>query len=103
MTRYVERLITQGHLSESEAKPVRDGLYEFRLRIGNREVRVFYYVAGRGEYVLLHAIVKKSNRLPKQDVDLALDRMKEDSDKRMAGRPKVGRYQFSARCSNKAA
>jgi phage-related protein len=53
------------------------GLYEIRANLeGGRIVRVIFCVSG-GYIVLLHAFVKKTQRLRSVDLDLARTRMKE--------------------------
>ncbi len=53
------------------------GLYEIRSHITNsRIVRVFFAPID-GEMVLLHGFIKKTQKTPKPDLDLAIKRMKE--------------------------
>lgn len=54
-------------------RPLRRGLYEVRTYLDNRVSRVFFYVDD-GKMVLLHGFIKKTDRTPKADLDLALDR-----------------------------
>lgn len=55
------------------------GLYEIRSDISHgRTTRVIVCVEDR-RMVLLHAFIKKSQKMPKADLDLALKRMKEVS------------------------
>jgi phage-related protein len=50
------------------------GLWEIRCRLtGGRNARVLFTVGG-AEMVLLHAFVKKSQRTPVQELDLARER-----------------------------
>ena len=58
-------------------RPVRDGLLEVRSKISNgRIARILFFIAGN-EMILLHGFIKKSQKTPKPDKDLALRRMKE--------------------------
>jgi phage-related protein len=58
-------------------RPLGRGLWEVRSDLdGNRIGRTFFCLVS-GEMVLLHGFVKKSQATPKQDLDLARDRMKE--------------------------
>jgi len=50
------------------------GLWEIRSRLGDRIARVIFCVNGR-TMVLLHGFVKKSQKTPKHDLDLARQRM----------------------------
>jgi phage-related protein len=53
-------------------RPMGDGLHEIRTELsGNRIARVFFYISGTGNMVLLHGIIKKSRRTPNEDLDLA--------------------------------
>lgn len=54
-------------------RPLGRGLYEVRTHLDNRVSRVFFYVDD-GKMVLLHGFIKKTDRTPKADIDLALDR-----------------------------
>jgi len=55
-------------------RPMGKGLYEVRTNLaGNRIARVLFCIA-EGEMVLLHAFMKKSQKIPKSDLDLAIDR-----------------------------
>lgn len=54
------------------------GLWEVRSTLPQgRIARVLFCVAG-GQMVLLHAFIKKTQKTPKPDIDLALKRMKGD-------------------------
>lgn len=53
------------------------GLWEVRSSLpSRREARVIFVVVD-DQMVLLHAFIKKSQKTPKNDLDLALKRMKE--------------------------
>ncbi len=53
------------------------GLYEIRSDLANRRIaRVVFCVTG-GRMVLLHGFIKKTQKTPQADLDLALKRMKE--------------------------
>jgi phage-related protein len=52
-------------------------LWEVRSKLtGGRIARVIFYIS-RGEMILLHGFIKKSQKTPKQEIDLALKRKKE--------------------------
>ena len=54
------------------------GLWEVRSTLPQgRIARVLFCVAG-GQMVLLHAFIKKTQKTPKPDIDLALKRVKGD-------------------------
>ena len=52
---------------------LRNGLWEVRSRLGDRIARVMFYVEGR-TMVLLHGFIKKTQKTPQYELDLALKR-----------------------------
>jgi phage-related protein len=57
--------------------PLGDGLWEVRCDLGsNRIARVIFCLKG-GHMILLHAFIKKTQKIPPQDIDLALKRKRE--------------------------
>lgn len=50
-----------------------DGLWEVRSRLGNRTARVIFYIEAR-TMVLLHGFIKKTQKTPKEELDLAMKR-----------------------------
>lgn len=50
-----------------------NGLFEVRTNLGNRIARVLFCLA-EGRMVLLHGFIKKSQKTPRAELDLALDR-----------------------------
>lgn len=55
---------------------LRDGVYEVRVNISSgRIVRVLFTPFG-GEAILFHAFVKKAQKTPSRDIDLAIQRKK---------------------------
>ena len=52
-------------------------LWEVRSKItGSRIARVIFYISN-GEMILLHGLIKKSQKTPKKEIDLAVKRKKE--------------------------
>ena len=52
-------------------------LWEVRSKItGSRIARVIFYISN-GEMILLHGFIKKSQKTPKKEIDLAVKRKKE--------------------------
>ena len=62
-------------LKPPDIKKLQDKLYELRIP-GKTAVRIFYTIVSR-EYYLLHAFKKKSQKLPKKEMRVAIDRIKE--------------------------
>lgn len=55
-------------------RKIETGLWEVRSRLhGGRIARIFFTVGGQ-EMILLHGFEKKSQRIPKGELDLARDR-----------------------------
>jgi phage-related protein len=53
-------------------RPLGDGLYEVRSSLTqNRIARVLFYIDTRGRMVLLHAFIKKTQKTPSADLELA--------------------------------
>lgn len=50
-------------------------IWEVRSKLGNRIARVLFALAD-GELILLHGFIKKTNKTPDQDKDLAKQRLK---------------------------
>jgi phage-related protein len=52
------------------------GLWELRIKYSGNDYRIFYFLYIRNKFILLHGIIKKSNKTPKEDLQTALYRMK---------------------------
>ncbi len=52
-----------------------DKLWELRVKYSSHNYRVFFFHYSDGLFVLLHSILKKSAKIPKRDIDLALSRI----------------------------
>ena len=51
-------------------------IWEVRIRLDNRIARVLFALEGQ-TMVLLHGFIKKQQAIPKPDLDLAKDRLKQ--------------------------
>lgn len=56
-------------------KPLAPGLWEIRSRLDNRIVRILF-VFNEGSIILLHGFIKKTQKTPKNEIDLAKKRAK---------------------------
>lgn len=63
------------HARTPHVKHVRDKLYELRVTSNDNNYRFFYFFYINRRIVILHAIEKKRQDLPKADIDLAIKRM----------------------------
>ena len=53
-------------------RPLGDGLYEVRSSLSqNRIARVLFYIDAKGRMVLLHGFIKKTQKTPPADLELA--------------------------------
>jgi phage-related protein len=53
-------------------RPLGDGLYEVQSSLArNRIARVLFYIDARGRMVLLHGFIKKSQKTPPAEMELA--------------------------------
>ena len=51
------------------------GLWELRIQYANQISRVFYFIHDRDDFVLLHGFLKKTDRTPMRELELALKYM----------------------------
>ena len=79
--RYVvltRRMVALGpHLGEPYTKAVGDGLFELRLKGAEGIARVFFCTLVGKRIVMLHSFIKKSDRTPMREREVAETRMKE--------------------------
>ncbi|MDD9922980.1 MAG: type II toxin-antitoxin system RelE/ParE family toxin [Boseongicola sp.] len=54
-------------------KPMKHGLFEVRTNLGNRIARVLFCISD-GQMVLLNGFIKKTQKTPQSELDLALER-----------------------------
>ena len=58
------------------AEKLCNGIWEVRTKIGNIIIRILFTLIN-DEIVLLHGFIKKTRKTPKDDLDLAIQRMKQ--------------------------
>jgi len=58
-------------------KPLSSGLFELRLKSKEGVARVFYCTQVGKNIVMLHSFVKKSQKTPKKELTIALNRLQE--------------------------
>lgn len=67
-------------LSMPLSKPlfsIHKGLHELRLKDQHGQVRVFYFIKKGDAIYMLHAFKKKTQELPRKEVDVVLKRIRE--------------------------
>jgi phage-related protein len=57
-----------------KAMHTKNKLFELRVNLPNRIARLFFSVINE-QCVLLHGFIKKTNKTPKEDIDLASNRL----------------------------
>jgi phage-related protein len=79
--RYVvltRRMVALGpNLGEPHTKAFGDGLFELRLKGAEGIARVFFCTLVGRRIVMLHSFVKKSNKTPPRELEIAESRLKE--------------------------
>ena len=79
--RYVvltRRMVAIGpNLGEPHTKAFGDGLFELRLKGAEGIARIFFCTLIGKRIVMLHSFIKKSDRTPKRELDVAHTRLKE--------------------------
>ena len=74
--RLLEKLPQYGYrLGMPFTKQVNSDLYELRV-LGKVQVRLFY-IFDYKSIIILHAFIKKTQKLPKKELKIALDRLKQ--------------------------
>src|SRR5207302_7384994 len=54
------------------SKPLGGGLHEVRTKLSDSRIsRVIFYIEKKGRMVLLHGLIKKTRKLPHQELELA--------------------------------
>ncbi len=79
--RYVvltRRMVALGpNLGEPHTKALGDGLFELRLKGAEGIARIFFCTLTGKRIVMLHSFIKKSERTPRRECEIAESRMKE--------------------------
>ena len=65
------------NLGRPHSAPLKDGLFEFRAKGREGIARSVFCTVLDNEVVVLHTFIKKSQEIPKRDIDLAKKRKKE--------------------------
>lgn len=79
--RYVvltRRMVSLGpNLGEPHTKAFGNSLFELRLKGAEGIARVFFCTMVGRRIIMLHSFVKKTNKTPSRELDIALSRLKE--------------------------
>ncbi len=64
-------------LREPYSKHLDDGIFEIRCKVGNNITRVMYFFYHKGKIILTNGFVKKTQKIPKKEIELARERRKD--------------------------
>ena len=79
--RYAERMELYGpDLGMPHTRAMSEGLFELRLKAAEGLVRVLYCTLVGRKIVMLHQFIKKSEKTPRKELEIARTRMKEVND-----------------------
>ena len=70
-------LVHGANLGMPHTKQIDNGLFELRLKSKEGIGRVFYCVVFEKRIVMLHTFIKKSQKTPNKELQIALKRLKE--------------------------
>lgn len=73
----IEYLEEVGHEAKRpDSDYLRDKIYELRISRAGNEYRILYFFHEQRAIVLAHSFVKKTDKVPERDIDLAIKRKK---------------------------
>jgi phage-related protein len=76
--RYSDRMEVYGpDLGMPHTRAMGDGLFELRLKAAEGIARLFYCTMVGKKIVMLHQFIKKTNKTPRKELEIARRRMKE--------------------------
>ena len=61
-------------LREPYSKPIDDGIFEIRCKIGNNISRVLYFFYYEGKIILTNGFIKKTQKTPSKEIKCAKER-----------------------------
>lgn len=59
-------------IREPYSKPIKDGLFELRIKFATDITRIFYFFFVEHKIILTNGFVKKTQKTPKQEIEKAL-------------------------------
>ncbi|WP_368489730.1 type II toxin-antitoxin system RelE/ParE family toxin [Clostridium sp. BJN0013] len=59
-------------LREPHSKPIKDGIFELRIKLGSDISRIFYFFCVGNRIILTNGFIKKTQNTPKSEIDRAL-------------------------------
>ncbi|OGM28458.1 hypothetical protein A2801_00880 [Candidatus Woesebacteria bacterium RIFCSPHIGHO2_01_FULL_41_10] len=73
----LEKLKNRAYHKEPLSKHIEPGLWELRIRSGTNILRILYTFSKGQVVILLHVFIKKQQRIPKREIEVARKRLKE--------------------------
>jgi phage-related protein len=74
---YIEKLEEFGHrLGMPFVKPIEAKIKELRIPISPGQYRIFFFFHRGEDFYLLHGFIKKTQKIPPKELDVARKRMK---------------------------
>lgn len=74
----LDRMENHGpNLGPPHTESIGEGLFELRIKAQEGIARVFFCTLVGQKIVLLHSFIKKTQKIPKKDLDIAKERLKE--------------------------
>lgn len=77
-------------LREPYSKPLSDGIFELRMKVGSNISRVLYFFVVDNKIVLTHGFIKKTQKTPRAEIDRAkryrADYIRQQTDKEDTGK-----------------
>jgi len=70
-------IVHGSNLGLPHTKSLSNGLFELRLKSKEGIGRVFYCTKVGKNIIMLHSFVKKTDKIPKKEMEIALKRLKE--------------------------
>lgn len=60
-------------LREPHSKPVKNGIFELRIKLGSDISRIFYFFRVGNKIILTNGFIKKTKKTPKNEINKALN------------------------------
>lgn len=76
-TKGIEKLRDSAYHKEPLSKHIEPGLWELRVRFGNNILRILYTFAKGQVIILLHGFIKKKQKTPASELEMARKRLRE--------------------------
>lgn len=73
----LEKIKHKNYQKEPLSKTLGNSLWEIRIRSRNDILRIIYTFTKNREIILLHGFIKKTQKIPKKELNIAKQRLKE--------------------------